>query len=529
MLGTFTGVHNSFCQTVFSAWKSAREQADEAYAIGNFKSAAALYEDIFRKSRSQEVNLRIARSYYFNGHYAQAITWFEKFVVSYGVLPLNDAYYAAESYAGAGKYEPAIKYYSQVLAQEPNNVLMARKVWRLQNIQYLFEDSLHYIVEELNVNSSSSEIAPVVSPEGLIFLSDRSQPSAFSSVCDANTQRSFYQHYFARFLSDNLALSAGSFAEVERFQDGIANGFQSGRISFFNSGKSMAYVKSSDKPGKSGRRTLQLFFAEWKDGHWETTYSFPFNSADYSVTDPSLNENGTVLYFSSDMKGGQGGKDLYRSEWSNGKWSKPSNLADLNTPYDESFPFIAQGKVLYFTSNGHAGMGGRDIFKTDVVGSGFTEVLNAGYPINTHHDDFSFVLDSTGVCGYFSSNRKAGSTQDDIYRVEMDMQTYPIAIEGVIRYKEIGWHDSSELKVLSSARLLLIDNVKNAIVYETFSDFEGKFNLQIPYFSQYKIKVVEENNNESVVSLEVSRHRKKEQKHDIVVVREVFKTNQETR
>jgi len=287
----------------------------------------------------------------------------------------------------------------------------------------------------------------------------------------------------------------------------------------------MVYTRSADNPGSNGRRTLQLYFAVLKD-IWTTVYPFPYNSSEYSITDPTISEDGKTLYFSSDMKGGQGGKDLYRSEFIDGKWSKPENLVDLNTPYNEVFPFLHQGNVLYFASNGHGGMGGLDIFKSEIQEDGFTDIVNAGYPINTHYDDFSLVLDSVGSRGFLSSNRKGG--QDDIYRVDIDMQVYPLAIEGVIRYKEIGWADSVA-KELRNATLILIDNRKGTAVYETFSDSVGNFVLHIPYFSQYKIKVIEENKNESIVSLEVPKHTRKVEKHDIVVVRDVFEANPEMR
>jgi hypothetical protein len=196
------------------------------------------------------------------------------------------------------------------------------------------------------------------------------------------------------------------------------------------------------------------------------------------------------------------------------------NIVDLNTPYEEASLFLHRDRTLYFSSTGHAGLGGRDIFKSDLSANGSGEVINLGYPINTHFDDFSFSLDSVGVTGYFASNRKNKGTSDDLYRVDIDMQPYPLAIEGVISFKEI---NSTVVAALPRARLTLIDNFKNVPVSESFSDSAGNFVLQIPYFSQYKLKVTDEHNNENVVSLEVPRHRKKEEKHEIVVVRDAFR------
>lgn len=512
------------CQTMFTAWQHSFAKADMAYGERNFKEAVVLYQSIFEKQPSEEVNLRIARCYYFMREPVQAVLWYQKFTNVYHTLPVSDLYYCAEAYANLGNYESAIRYYELMLNQTPDDLLIAKKVWRLKNIKFLQEDSLYFRVESIGVNTKANEIGGIPFGDGLVFLSNRETNSLITKR-DATTQTSFYHLYFASFIKDSLGIATEQYSKPEFVAKGYAAKFQEGPVSFFNGGKSMVYTKSADKPNADGRRTLQIYFAEWKDGKWNTTYAFPNNSSSYSVTDPAILDDGSILYFSSDMRGGQGGKDLYRCDYKNGKWSKPVNLTDLNTRYDESFPFV-QNRVLYFSSTGHAGMGGIDVFKTDILENGFSDVVNLGYPINSHADDFSFVVDSLGTTGYFSSNRN-GEQQDDIYRVDINVQTYPIIMEGILRYKEIGWHDSTMLRILPNTRLVLVDNVKGAVVYESNSDSLGGFVLRIPYFSQYILKVIEENKIESIVSLEVPRHRKKEEKHDIVVVRDLFNNSPE--
>jgi hypothetical protein len=224
------------------------------------------------------------------------------------------------------------------------------------------------------------------------------------------------------------------------------------------------------------------------------------------------------------MPGGFGGKDIYRSVNINGSWSKPENLGEaINTAYDETAPFLHLKKVLYFASSGHAGLGGTDIFKVMITNSSAGEVENMGYPINSTSDEFGINIDSLSTHGYFSSNRKNGGYDDDLYEFDMDLQTYPLELMGTLRFKEFAWNDSSELKPLGNARYYLIDNLREVIVHEGTSDEKGNFKWTIPYFSKYRVRVIGPDNDEHVVSLEIPKHRKDQSNHEIVVVKDLFK------
>ncbi|MEO0332976.1 MAG: OmpA family protein, partial [Bacteroidota bacterium] len=126
---------------------------------------------------------------------------------------------------------------------------------------------------------------------------------------------------------------------------------------------------------------------------------------------PAITADGQHLYFVSDMPGGQGGTDLYICHRRNGAWSKPQNLGKkVNTPGDEMFPFV-QDSLLYFASDGHAGLGGLDVFR--VAREVVADPINLGPPINSKSDDFGFIIDATASSGYFSSNREAEQSGDD--------------------------------------------------------------------------------------------------------------------
>ncbi|MGQ0828640.1 MAG: hypothetical protein ACT4ON_09620 [Bacteroidota bacterium] len=146
------------------------------------------------------------------------------------------------------------------------------------------------------------------------------------------------------------------------------------------------------------------------------------NSPKASEIAACLSNDGSMLYFASNRLGGSGGTDLYVSrKLPNGKWGPPLNLGpEINTPQNEDFPTIsADGKIFYFSSNGHTSIGGYDIFKAemDETAKQYVNPKNVGYPINTPEDNFNFRLSSTGRYGYMAALREGGLGDMDIYRV----------------------------------------------------------------------------------------------------------------
>jgi hypothetical protein len=196
----------------------------------------------------------------------------------------------------------------------------------------------------------------------------------------------------------------------------------------------------------------------------------------------------------------------------------------VNTAQDEVFPYLHHN-TLYFSSNGHAGLGGLDLFKSEITADRFDEPQNIGYPLNTNYDDFGITIDSLNTHGYFSSNRSRGGYNDDVYEFDMDLQTYPLEINGVMKFKEQDLTDSSELRITPHARIYLIDNIRDVIVHESSSDADGNFSMAVPYFSKYKIRVVTQEGDENIVSLEIPKHRKEDSRHEIVIVKDLFKSH----
>lgn len=507
-------------ETVFSLFKSNLRLADEYFEKKDYQNALRLYKHVAKKKPSPEVELKIARTHHLLNQHDETVTVYEKSLTA-SSLPLTDLLFLAESLSGTSQYEAAMDAYERYLAQAPTDELVMQKIWRLANIQYLYEDSALYHVQKLSVNSSNGEICPVPYQDGVVFMSNRKEVQPIEQL-DAVTHAAFYRLYFSSGAPDSTAKHLLRMELPAIFAKDLKPRLHVGPVSFYNNYNKMVFAASTGFNVRTGERTMQLHFAELADGTWKVEAPFSHNSNEYSLADPTISKDGKTLFFCGDIKGGFGGKDLYKSDFIDGKWTKPQNLGEaINTTGDEAFPFI-HNETLYFSSNGHPGMGGLDIFRAEQHDN-FLDVQNVGYPLNTNYDDFGVSLDSTGRRGYFSSNRSNGGLNDDIFQFDIDLQTYPLSIEGTLKLKQKSWSDSLDLEVMPNATLQLIDNVTNIAVFETKTDSAGAFKLTVPHFSRYKIRVLGEHYEEHVVSLEIPKHRRIPGRHEIVIVKDAFR------
>lgn len=510
-------------ETVFALLKSDTRLADEYYRDKNYKKALRIYAALFERDHSSKtLPVKVARCLYFMKDYARAVGVFQR-MNNDDFLSAEDQFYYGEALAATGNYKKAIQVYNQCLAKSPGNEWIIQKIWRLNNIKYLYEDSLHYVVRPISLNTRDGELSPVPLKNGLIFISNRKYVQVVEKI-DGTLNQPFYNTYISATYPDTINNGTTRYRRPSSFQKGLFSGLQAGPMSFYQQEKKLVYTSSGSGSGSKGVRKLQLFFAEEVAGHWEKNSDFPYNSTSYSITDPTMTEDGTTLYFSSDMPGGFGGKDIYRCTYKDGNWSKPENLSEtVNTPYDEVFPYIHLGRTLYFSSNGHPGLGGLDIFKVALLENRTGEVENIGYPINTKADEFGIIIDSLSAHGYFTSNRKGGGYDDDIYEFDMDFQPYPLALEGWIRFRELSWSDSTESKPFANVHFYLIDNLREITVQEGTSDENGHVTWTIPYFSKYHVRLVGPDNDEHIVSLEIPRNRQEQSRREIVIVKDAFR------
>jgi outer membrane protein OmpA-like peptidoglycan-associated protein len=200
------------------------------------------------------------------------------------------------------------------------------------------------------------------------------------------------------------------------------NALNEGQVTFAKNGKRMFFTNNNNNKGAvqtgGNGKVVHLKIYEAKRGkyEWEEKKELPFNNDNYSCKHPTLSADGTKLFFSSNMPGGEGGYDIWMVEQVGSTWSKPVNLGPtVNSKKDETFPFMHEGGTLFFSSNGRIGIGGYDIFMLNKNEDGTSEIYNLGSSFNSEKDDIGFILNADGNSGFFTSNREGGKGGDDVY------------------------------------------------------------------------------------------------------------------
>ncbi|WP_378178141.1 TolB family protein [Aquimarina sp. SS2-1] len=271
----------------------------------------------------------------------------------------------------------------------------------------------NFIVESLPFNSNTSDYAPSFYKGELVFASSRNSKS-FTVILQENTNEPFLDLYTT---NKNIANKG-----VSKLKGAINTKFHESSATFSPDGKTVYFTRNNYANRKFKRNTkgcvlLKIYKADYVNGKWKNVAELPFNSDEYSTAHPALSPDGKFLYFASDMPGSNGKSDIYVvAVHEDGSYGKPQNLGSLiNSAGRETFPFVSDKGTLFFTSDGHLGFGGLDIFMVLPDDHTGWEVYNMGVPINSPEDDFTFIINEEYHMGYFASNRSGGKGGDDIY------------------------------------------------------------------------------------------------------------------
>ncbi len=270
------------------------------------------------------------------------------------------------------------------------------------------------------INTEHREFSPAFYQNGIVYVTSRRN----SGPRDPKTGETYLELFYAELDVEGMPMKPQEFSIYlnSRAHEGPVSFNRSGDKLYFTRNNMHKGVRQADKKGLS---RLKIYEATKGTFDWENVRELPFNSDEYSVMHPALSADGRRLYFASDMPGGYGGFDLYMSEKVGDAWSLPINLGpDINTPGNEAFPFMHESGILFFSSTGHKGMGGLDLFMVNISGSKWSKVSNLGQPFNSPRDDFGFILNPEGTLGFLSSNRAGGYGKDDIYQLRLNGMSF---------------------------------------------------------------------------------------------------------
>lgn len=266
------------------------------------------------------------------------------------------------------------------------------------------------ITNEAKVNSENLEYSPAFYKDGIVFISTSSKGIGFK-IKDKNIGTNLMNIYQSK-RDEN-----GYLQTPEPFANELIAKVHEGPLTFDNTGSTMFFTRNERKVvAENGRKKLQIFQAELVGEEWTNIKELEFNQDEYNFTHPTISADGNTLYFSSDIPGGEGGMDLYKSIKVGDEWGEPLNLGQtINTAGNEIFPFIHADGTLYFASDDHSTMGGLDIFYIVPNDDEYPYPINLGEPFNSKEDDFGFIVDADNKNGYYSSSRPRGSGGDDLY------------------------------------------------------------------------------------------------------------------
>ena len=396
--------------------------ADRDYNDYRYNRAQSAFLQLVRDDadfNDKKVIQSLADTYFFNSQYNQSYTWYRK-LISLSPDDVQSIYYlrASISARSSENYSIADRYMQQYFAMEKGTVIEDLYIDDLNYLDSIADLRPRYIVESTKINTDQSDFSSAFfGPDKLVF----------SSTYQASGQRDydwtgepFLDLYIADIGED------GQLENTEQIEGDINTAFHESSAVFTKDLDQVYFTRNNYKNGKkrSDRKNtvrLKLLTATVDDdGNWSDVEELPFNNDNYSVAHPALSLDGKKLYFASDMPGTTGESDLwYVDIYKDGSYGDPINLGQkVNTEGRESFPYIAEDGVLYFTSDALVGFGGFDLFKAELTNSGIARAPeNMGLPINSAGDDFGFLLQTDTNTGYISSNRDGnrGSASDQIY------------------------------------------------------------------------------------------------------------------
>ncbi len=405
---------------MLNAQQSTFFKANTYYATMSYAEAIPLYSRVLKRDSVNEALLKIAECYRLTNDIKNTEKTYA-LIIKKGIgKPIHQLYYA-QALMSTGQYEAALTNMAAYRADERGETF----VNAITHLQKFFKDSAYYEIKKEAFNSKQNDFSPVLWNDHIIFTSSRVRSSLVNYEY-LWSQNSFFKVYMVGKNPD------GEYTSVQRFNPGIQKKFNDGPVCFNRDYSNLYFTRNNVNVGIAERATdgtvkLQLYRANLniKGDSYQYPSAFEFNNKEYNYAHPSINAEGTRLYFSSDMPGGEGGMDLWVCAKEGDSWSAPTHLGDLvNTKGSEIFPCVF-GNKLYFSSNGLEGIGGLDLFVVtlDANGMPMGNPSNLGVPMNSPADDFGIAWKDGGKSGFLSSNRESLSLDDDIYSFVVNMPT----------------------------------------------------------------------------------------------------------
>lgn len=389
------------------------------------------------------------------------------------------------------RYESAQNHYNIYLDKTlPNCPLMKETYKALADCKFAIKAMKHPVKFDLinmgeNINSDYDEYLPAVVADESEIIFTVMRPRDDKTVCVfCQSEEDFYAS----------KKQDGAWQPRYPLEYPINTGYNEGAQCISPDGHYLFFTLCNTDFGNG---SCDLYWSKRIGERWSRPRNFdaPVNTKSWE-SQPSIAPDGKTIYFVSNRPGGFGGMDIWKTEMTEeGVFSVPVNLGEtINTEYDESAPFIhADGRTLYFVSNGHPGMGGRDIFYTTLNNGEWSKPVNLGYPINTSADEINLLINAAGTTAYFSSDKDGGFGGQDLYYFTLDESLRPTPVT----YIKGHVYDATTHEPLKATIELIDLNTNQTITYTNSDPTTGEFlaciltgtnvmmNVSNPYYPFY--------------------------------------------
>jgi peptidoglycan-associated lipoprotein len=396
------------------------EVAEEQFELGEYFNAIEWFEKAYKEVRTADVALTVGYLHYKLKNYDRAENWYKR------VLPrdednlyIDDRYVYGNVLKSLGRYDEAKAEYDKIIALSSNEELKDLSTLALKGIELApgFEQNEDVVVRygEGDINSPFQEFAPIQYDEGTLYFSSFQRRKEI--VLDGG-EKKYHSKIFTSTISDK------GFSKPEALDRKInRDDYHTGNVTFSKDKRTMYFTRQLIQHNEV--LSSVIYASDQDDEGWKAPEPLPSVNGDFIAKHPAVGElfGNEVLFFVSNMEGGQGGFDIFYSEINGGTMSAPVNLGEtINTKGDEITPFYHDG-TLYFSTDGRPSIGGFDIYQTEWDGESWSEPINKGHNFNSSYDDLYLTFSDKDSKGYLISNRpddkkkslKSNTCCDDIY------------------------------------------------------------------------------------------------------------------
>ncbi|MDH7911263.1 OmpA family protein [Winogradskyella sp. SYSU M77433] len=420
--------------------------------------------DVYVYSQLAEANFNIFNT-------KEAEKWYAKALET--SQDANTMYKYAEMLKANGKYEQSEIWMQKFVEQNPKDERAKAYSENPDYVKSILEGEQLYKLTSLDFNSTESDFGGT-QQDGVLYFASGRDTSGKKYRWDNESYLDIYQ----------VVLGEGTEEDAQQVEGSINTKYHEGLVSFSPDGNTMYFSRESffdgdyikNKENRTKTSVIYLFKATKTNGKWDDVEPLPFNNKNYSVKNPAVSADGNTLFFVSNMPQSVGGYDIFKVAINkDGTFGEPMNLGDeINTVEHEMFPYVSSNNTLYFSSTGHLGLGGLDVFYVDEN----NKVQNIGVPVNSRSDDLAFTIDEETGKGFVSSNREGGKGNDDIYAIE---RIQPCRVEVTITVL-----DEETSKILSGVDIVIKNHLDKVV--EKVTDNNGNVVYEVACDKALEIK-----------------------------------------